>query len=55
LPERLRSEYRLPFGSLERHVFRRSLSAIQSVYPRLPLRARSVPAHAAAQRRLSLR
>ncbi|HMJ10451.1 MAG TPA: oxygenase MpaB family protein [Polyangiaceae bacterium] len=54
LPERFRHEFGFRFGTLERQVFRSSLVTLRAVYPRLPVRLRSVPAYTAAQRRLAL-
>jgi uncharacterized protein (DUF2236 family) len=55
LPERLRREFGLGYGSVDRAIFRGSLRTLVAVYPRLPARARFVPAYAAALRRLGLR
>jgi uncharacterized protein (DUF2236 family) len=53
LPERLRSEFGLCFSPFDRRAFEASLSALRSVYPRLPGRLRFVPAYRAACRRVA--
>jgi uncharacterized protein (DUF2236 family) len=55
MPERLRREFGFSYGSVDRAIFRGSIRSIVAVYPRLPARARCVPAYLAAQRRLGLR
>ncbi|HEY6561680.1 MAG TPA: hypothetical protein VI072_30630 [Polyangiaceae bacterium] len=53
-PNSVRREFGLSYGSVDRFIFRASLRSIVAVYPRLPARARCVPAYVAAQCRLGL-
>jgi uncharacterized protein (DUF2236 family) len=52
LPERIRAEFGLAFGSVERAMFTASLAAIRRVYPRVPARLRHIPAYVEAARRV---
>lgn len=52
LPERLRHEYRLPFGRLEQGVFAASVATIRRTWWGLPSRLRFLPAYRRALRRL---
>jgi uncharacterized protein (DUF2236 family) len=53
LPERLRDGFGLPFGAVDRAVFRASLVAIRPVVHALPRRIRYVPAYVEAHRRIA--
>jgi uncharacterized protein (DUF2236 family) len=53
MPARLRREFDLCYGNLERTVFHSSLLALRAAYPRLPERLRYVPAYRAACRRIA--
>jgi uncharacterized protein (DUF2236 family) len=53
MPERLRGELELSFGSRERWLFTGSIAALRAGYPLLPRRLRFVPAYHAALRRLA--
>ncbi len=53
LPERLREDFRLPFGDSEQRSATRALNAIRSVHPALPARLRYVAPYQEALARLS--
>ena len=55
MPERLREDFALSYGSFERAVFQASLAALRALHPRLPRRLRYVPAYFEACRRLERR
>jgi uncharacterized protein (DUF2236 family) len=53
MPERLRTDFGLDFGSAERAMFEASLATLRVIYPRLPSRVRYIPAYVNARRRLA--
>jgi len=53
MPPRLREPFGLRFDEREQRRYMRSLRLLRAVYPRLPARARFIPAYFEAQRRLS--
>lgn len=53
LPARLRAEFEMPYGPMERRSAERALTAIRSVYPLLPARLRYVAPYHEARDRLA--
>jgi uncharacterized protein (DUF2236 family) len=52
LPDRLRAEFGLAFGPVERRVFDGSVALLRRAYPTLPGRLRHIPAYVEAVRRV---
>ena len=53
LPERLRRDFRLPYGDPERRRSERALAWVRRIYPSLPARLRYVGPYHEAQQRLA--
>jgi len=53
LPKRLRDEFGLPFGAVERASFRASVPLVRAIYATLPEPLRALPAYRAAMRRVA--